>query len=75
LETVAVYRVHGRAASQFWFLPFALATAASVRTLALIEVLFAQVVARYGFGQRTSIREAIGMVLVVAGVALLILAY
>lgn len=65
----------GALASQFWFLAFALATAASVRTLALVEVLFAQLVARYGFGQRTSAREAIGMVLVVAGVALLILAY
>ena len=65
----------GALASQFWFLAFALATAASVRTLALIEVLFAQLVARYGFGQRTSAREAVGMVLVVAGVALLILAY
>ena len=58
----------GALASQFWFLAFALATAASVRTLALIEVLFAQMVARYGFGQRTSAREAIGMALVVAGV-------
>jgi drug/metabolite transporter (DMT)-like permease len=65
----------GALASQFWFLAFALATAASVRTLALIEVLFAQMVARYGFGQRTSAREAIGMALVVAGVALLLLAY
>jgi drug/metabolite transporter (DMT)-like permease len=65
----------GALASQFWFLAFALATAASVRTLALIEVLFAQLVARYGFGQRTSAREAVGMALVVAGVALLILAY
>jgi len=65
----------GALASQFWFLAFALATAASVRTLALIEVLFAQLVARYGFHQRTSPREAIGMALVVAGVALLILAY
>jgi drug/metabolite transporter (DMT)-like permease len=65
----------GALASQFWFLAFALATAASVRTLALIEVLFAQLVARYGFGQRASAREAIGMVLVVAGVALLILSY
>jgi multidrug transporter EmrE-like cation transporter len=46
-----------------------------VRTLALVEVLFAQLVARYGFGQRTSAREAIGMALVVAGVALLLLAY
>jgi drug/metabolite transporter (DMT)-like permease len=65
----------GALASQLWFLAFALATAASVRTLALIEVLFAQLVARYGFGQRTSAREALGMVLVIAGVALLILAY
>ena len=65
----------GALASQFWFLAFALATAASVRTLALVEVLFAQLVARFAFGQRTTAREAAGMVLVVAGVVLLILAY
>ena len=65
----------GALASQFWFLAFALATAASVRTLALVEVLFAQLVARFAFGQRTTAREAVGMVLVVAGVVLLILAY
>src|ERR1700726_4747901 len=59
----------GAVASQFWFLAFALATAASVRTLALIEVLFAQLVARIAFGQRTSAREALGMLLVVGGVA------
>jgi drug/metabolite transporter (DMT)-like permease len=65
----------GAVASQFWFLAFALATAASVRTLALIEVLFAQIIARFAFGQRTSAREAVGMVLVVGGVALLLWAY
>ena len=65
----------GAVASQFWFLAFALATAASVRTLALIEVLFAQLIARFAFGQRTSAREALGMALVVAGVALLLWAY
>ena len=65
----------GAIASQFWFLAFALATAASVRTLALIEVLFAQLVARVAFGQRTSAREALGMALVVGGVALLLWAY
>ncbi len=65
----------GALASQFWFLAFALATAASVRTLALIEVLFAQLIARFAFGQKTSAREAIGMLLVVAGVVLLILAH
>ena len=62
----------GALASQFWFLAFALATAASVRTLALIEVLFAQMVARFAFGQKTTAREAVGMVLIVAGVVLLI---
>ena len=65
----------GAVASQFWFLAFALATAASVRTLALIEVLFAQLVARFAFGQRTTAREAFGMVLVVGGVGLLLWAY
>ena len=65
----------GAVASQFWFLAFALATAASVRTLALIGVLFAQLVARMAFGQRASAREALGMVLVVGGVALLLWAY
>ncbi len=62
----------GALASQFWFLAFALATAASVRTLALVEVLFAQLVARYAFGQKTTSREAVGMAFVVAGVVLLI---
>ena len=62
----------GAAASQFWFLAFALATAASVRTLALVEVLLAQGVSRYIFRQRTSSREAIGIVILVAGAILLI---
>jgi drug/metabolite transporter (DMT)-like permease len=65
----------GAVASQFWFLAFALATAASVRTLALIEVVFAQIVARVAFGQRTSAREVTGMLLVAAGVGLLLWAY
>jgi drug/metabolite transporter (DMT)-like permease len=62
----------GALASQFWFLAFAIATAASVRTLALVEVLFAQAISRFIFGQPTSVREGLGIVLVVIGVALLI---
>jgi drug/metabolite transporter (DMT)-like permease len=62
----------GALASQFWFLAFAIATAASVRTLALVEVLFAQAISRFVFGQGTTGREGIGIVLIVAGVLLLL---
>ena len=62
----------GALASQFWFLAFALATAASVRTLALVEVLFAQAISRFVFKQPTTAREAVGVVLIVVGVALLL---
>jgi drug/metabolite transporter (DMT)-like permease len=65
----------GATASQFWFLAFALATAASVRTLALVEVLFAQAISSFLFGHRTTAREGIGIALIVAGVALLIWAH
>jgi drug/metabolite transporter (DMT)-like permease len=62
----------GALASQFWFLAFALATAASVRTLALVEVLFAQAISRFVFKQPTTRREAVGIVLIVIGCTLLI---
>jgi drug/metabolite transporter (DMT)-like permease len=65
----------GAFASEFWFLAFAIATAASVRTLALVEVLFAQGITRFVFKQPTTRREGFGIVLVVAGVALLVWAY
>jgi drug/metabolite transporter (DMT)-like permease len=65
----------GAVASQFWFLAFALATAASVRTLALVEVLFAQAISGFVFKQPTTPREAMGIVLIVVGVALLVWAH
>jgi len=65
----------GALASQFWFLAFAIATAASVRTLALVEVLFAQAISKFIFKQPTTVREGVGIVLVVIGVALLVWAY
>ncbi|MFO1110538.1 MAG: DMT family transporter [Bradyrhizobium sp.] len=64
----------GAFASQFWFLAFALTAAANVRTLALVEVLFAQAVSHYSFKQPMSAREGIGILLIVAGVALLVAA-
>jgi drug/metabolite transporter (DMT)-like permease len=65
----------GAFASEFWFLAFAIATAANVRTLALVEVLFAQGVTRFVFKQPTTAREGLGIVLVVIGVALLVWAH
>jgi len=62
----------GALSSQFWFLAFARATAASVRTLALVEVLFAQATTHFLFKQKTTPREIAGIVLVVAGCALLV---
>jgi drug/metabolite transporter (DMT)-like permease len=62
----------GATASQFWFLAFALTSVANVRTLALVEVLFAQAISYFVFKQSTTRREALGMALIVAGVALLI---
>jgi drug/metabolite transporter (DMT)-like permease len=65
----------GAFASEFWFLAFAIATAASVRTLALVEVLFAQGVTHLLFKEPTTRRELAGIALVVVGVALLVWAY
>lgn len=62
----------GALASQFWFLGFALTTAANVRTLALIEVVFATAVGWLAFGQRLDRRQAVGAALVCAGVAVLL---
>jgi len=64
----------GAFGSQFWFLAFALTAAANVRTLALVEVLFAQAVAYYSLKQPFSARELAGIVLIVAGVGLLVAA-
>ena len=49
--------------------------AANVRTLALVEVLFAQAISHFVFKQPTTAREALGIVLMVVGVALLMWAY
>jgi len=62
----------GAFASQFWFFGFALTSAVNVRTLGLVDVLFAQGVQRFAFGQRSTKRQLLGMALVVAGVAALL---
>ena len=62
----------GALATQFWFLAFAITNPIRVRTLALVEVPFAQVVSRRIFKQRMSNAEIMGMALIVAGVVLLL---
>ena len=62
----------GALASQMWFLAFAIATTAHVRTLALVEILFAHALSRRLFSQHTGAGELMGIGLVVAGALLLI---
>lgn len=62
----------GAIASLFWFMAFALISAAKVRTLALVEVPMALIVSRGIFNQTTTGREIAGMSLIAAGIVLLL---
>ena len=62
----------GAFASQMWFLAFALESAAKVRTLALVEILFAQILSRNLFKQNLASREAVGIGLIIVGVVVLL---
>ncbi|MBV9289047.1 MAG: DMT family transporter [Hyphomicrobiales bacterium] len=62
----------GALASQFWFVAFALSDAARVRTLGLIEVPLAQIVSLKVFREPPSLREIVGMSLIVAAAAILV---
>ncbi|HMM51568.1 MAG TPA: EamA family transporter [Burkholderiaceae bacterium] len=64
----------GALASQLWFLAFSLQAAAAVRTVGLVEIVFAQAVSQRLFAQGTTAREAVGMALMVGGVVWLLLA-
>lgn len=58
----------GASTSELWFLAFSLERAAPVRTVGLIEVLFAGAVSRRLFSQRTRTIEWVGIGLVIAGI-------
>lgn len=62
----------GAFASLFWFIGFALTPAANVRTLALIEVVFAQVVSGRIFRESVGRLQLAGMVLIMIGVGWLL---
>jgi drug/metabolite transporter (DMT)-like permease len=59
----------GAAASAGWFTAFAIETAASVRTLGLVELFFASVLSLKVFRERLSRRELAGMALIALGIA------
>lgn len=63
----------GASASEGWFLGFALTAAANVRTLGLVEVLFAQLLSWRIFLTKGTRQEMIGTVLIVTGVGILLL--
>lgn len=62
----------GALASQLWFVGFAIAPVAAVRTLGLIELLFAQVLSRGLMKEKASARELAGIALLVLGVVLVL---
>lgn len=63
----------GAFASLFWFIGFALTSAANIRTLALIEVVFAQIVSGRVFQEQTGRLQLIGMALILIGVGWLLM--
>jgi drug/metabolite transporter (DMT)-like permease len=62
----------GATASQFWFLAFALQTPAAVRTLGLVEVVFAQAVSWRILREKLSVREGAGLALLAAAVVVIL---
>ncbi len=62
----------GALASQLWFIAFALSEAAPVRTLALIEVPMAQVVSLKMFREPPTLREGLGMTLIVIAAGIIV---
>ena len=61
----------GAAASLAWFTAYAMQSAANVRTLGMVEVLFSYVVSRRVFSESLSLPEKIGMALVLLGLVLI----
>jgi drug/metabolite transporter (DMT)-like permease len=64
----------GASASAFWFMAFALESAAKVRTLGLIEIFFALIVSRQIFRQSTTFLQLVGLIFLALGMAWLLLA-
>lgn len=79
IQTFKLWRISflggllGALASSGWFLGFALTSAANVRTLGLVEILFSQVLAWRIFVMKISTKEILGIALIILGVGALLL--
>ncbi len=64
--------ITGITASACWFTAFTLQQVAYVRTLGLIEMVFTFMIARWGFEEQPSKAEVLGIVLLVAAIAIML---
>ncbi len=64
--------ITGITASACWFTAFTLQQVAYVRTLGLIEMIFTFMIARWGFKENPSRLEIVGIVLLVAAIAIML---
>ena len=64
----------GMLASLGWFVAFTFASAAEVKAVGQVELLFSWLTARYAFGELPSLRETVGIALVAGGIVLVVLA-
>jgi drug/metabolite transporter (DMT)-like permease len=64
----------GMLASLGWFTAFTLTSAAEVKAVGQVELLFSFLTARFAFGERPTLREIAGISLVAGGIVLLVLA-
>ncbi|WP_424926481.1 EamA family transporter [Amaricoccus tamworthensis] len=65
--------VSGMLASFCWFSAFALISAAHVKAVGQIELLFSYLTSRIVFGEKPGLVETIGMILVAVGIVVLVL--
>jgi drug/metabolite transporter (DMT)-like permease len=72
-RVAALVGVAGMLASLCWFAAFTLASAAEVKAVGQVELIFSMLTARLAFGERPSRRELGGILLVAGGIVLLVL--
>ncbi len=72
-RVAALVGLVGMLASLGWFAAFTLTSAAEVKAVGQIELLFSMLTARFAFGERPSGREMLGILMVAGGIVMLVL--